>query len=80
MAMFKPTYGQIIDKVNKENGEQTLNSRYSVVIAASKRARQIVDGARILTDTYDKKPLTIAIDEIYEGDVKVYNNHKEAFK
>lgn len=78
MAMFKPTYGQIIDKVNEENGEQTLRSRYSVVIAAAKRARQLVSGAPALVDDNDKKPLTIAVNEIYDGMVRVYNNRKEA--
>lgn len=77
MAMFQPTYGQIMKKVNEENGEETLTSRYSVVIAASKRARQIVDGAKVLVKSNDEKPLTLAVDEIYDGDVKVYTKKHE---
>lgn len=77
MAMFQPTYGQIIDKVNTENGESTITSRYSVVIAAAKRARQIVDGAEVLVRNNDEKPLTLAVDEIYEGEVKVYKKPEE---
>lgn len=76
MAMFQPTYGQIIDKINEENGEETLTSRYSVVIAASKRARQIVDGAKVLVKSTDEKPLTLAVDELYDGDVRVYKKKK----
>lgn len=73
MALFEPTYGQIIEKINEENGETTVTSRYSVVIAASKRARQLVDGAKPLIDaSEDEKPLSIAVDEIYDGDVMIY--------
>lgn len=73
MALFEPTYGQIIEKINEENGETTVTSRYSVVIAASKRARQLVDGAKPLINVpEDEKPLSIAVDEIYDGDVMIH--------
>ncbi len=73
MALFEPTYGQIIEKINEENGETTVTSRYSVVIAASKRARQLVDGAKPLINApEDEKPLSIAVDEIYDGDVMIH--------
>lgn len=75
MAMFKPTYQEIIDKINEENGEVTVTSRYPIVLAAAKRARQLVDGARPLVANTDEKPLSIAVEELIEGDVLV--NHKE---
>lgn len=73
MAMFKPTYQQIIDKINEENKETTVTSRYPVVLAAAKRARQIVDGAPPLVDEkyMDEKPLSIAVEELFEGEVLV---------
>jgi DNA-directed RNA polymerase subunit omega len=44
-------------------------SRYSLVVATAKRARQIVDGAKILIDTRSTKPVTIAMEEIASGEV-----------
>lgn len=81
MAMLYPTYRDIIEAVNKtsEDGEPIIESRYSVVVAAAKRARQIVDGSPVTCDTHgDEKPLTSAIDELDEGTVRVLrNNHTD---
>ena len=42
-----------------------MQSRYSVVIASAKRARQIIDGdAPLVKAEEDRKPLSIAIEEI----------------
>lgn len=40
------------------------DSRYKLVMLASRRARQIVDGSEPLIETNSKKPVTIAIEEI----------------
>ena len=45
-------------------------NRYALVIATSKRARQIAQGAPILTDKKGESPETIAVWEIYEEKVK----------
>ena len=45
--MLHPSYTDLIDVVNSdiEPGEQpVVQSRYSIVIAASRRARQIIGG------------------------------------
>ena len=45
--MLHPSYTDLINVVNKdiEPGEQpVVQSRYSIVIAASKRARQLIAG------------------------------------
>jgi DNA-directed RNA polymerase subunit omega len=56
-----------------EEGEQpVVNSRYSIVMATSKRARQLIDGAPTpILDAEDKKPLSVAIEELDSGVVKV---------
>jgi DNA-directed RNA polymerase subunit omega len=56
-----------------EEGEQpVVNSRYSIVMATSKRARQLIDGAATpVANAEDKKPLSVAIDELNSGVVKV---------
>ena len=42
-------------------------SKYALVILAAKRARQIKDNARRLTDTRSANPLTVALEEIAAG-------------
>ena len=74
MAMLYPTYRDVIEAVNKtsEDGTPIIESRYSVVAAAAKRARQIVDGSPVTCDTHgDEKALTLAIDELDQGTVRV---------
>lgn len=47
-----------------------MESKYALVIVAAKRARQIKDGARRMTDTRSTNPLTVALEEISNGDIK----------
>ena len=56
-----------------EPGEQpVVQSRYSIVLATAKRARQIVNGSEPLVDDIaGKKPLSIAVEELYEGKIKI---------
>ena len=70
--MLHPSYTDLINVVNKdiEPGEQpVVQSRYSIVIAASKRARQLIAGDDAMVA--GKKPLSIAIDELYQQKVKI---------
>ena len=46
-------------------------NRYALVIATARRARQIANGAKPLTDKEDSSPVTIAANEIAEGKVKI---------
>lgn len=74
--MIHPSYTELIEAIN-ENSEDddttmSLNSRYSLVLATSKRARQLIAGAKPLVEgAAGKKPLSIAIDELYKGKVKI---------
>lgn len=73
--MLHPSYTDLMEVVNSdiEPGEQPIvQSRYSIVLAASKRARQIIDGDEPLVKTkLENKPLSIAIEELYESKVKI---------
>ena len=73
MAMLFPTYGDIIKAVNSTStdGRPVIESRYSVVVAAAKRARQIVDNGEETGYSADDKPLTTAINELSSGAVKI---------
>ncbi|MCR4401759.1 MAG: DNA-directed RNA polymerase subunit omega [Firmicutes bacterium] len=44
-------------------------SRYALVVATAKRARQIMSGAKKLVDSKADKPVTIAMEEILAGRV-----------
>ena len=73
--MIHPSYNELMKVVNNnaEYGEEpVVNSRYSIVIASAKRARQIIGGAEpIHPKAAGKKPLSIAVEELYTGNVKI---------
>lgn len=72
--MLRPSYSDLMKVVNSEiePGEQpVVNSRYSIVIATAKRAKQLINGAKPLVETESRKPLSIAIEELYQGKVKI---------
>ena len=62
-------------KVVNEGGEDEtpiVNSRYSIVIATAKRARQIIAGDDpLIDDSKGKKPLSIAVEEFDKGLVTI---------
>lgn len=46
--MLHPSYVELIDhvnNVNKEKGEPLINSRYTLVMAVARRARDLVNGS-----------------------------------
>jgi len=51
--------------------EDKIASRYSLVVVAAKRAKQIKEGSPVLIDTASTNPLTIALEEIAAGKVSV---------
>ena len=79
--MLHPSYTDLMKVVNKdvEEGEtKVVNSRYSIVMATAKRAREIIDGAEPLVRTKDgEKPLSIAIDELTQGKVTIIGEDEE---
>lgn len=58
--LVEPPVTEILKKVD---------DRYSLIIMTSKRARQIAAGAKKLTEAEDRSPVTLAVDEIFEGSV-----------
>ncbi len=72
--MIHPSYSDLMAVVNSEvePGEQpVVQSRYSIVMATSKRARQIIAGSEPLVPAEGKKALSVAVEELYEGKVKI---------
>lgn len=69
--MLKPSYTDLMTKLN-ERKQIPIYSRYSIVIAAAKRARQLVEGAEPYTQNYTaNKPVSIAVQELYEGYISI---------
>ena len=80
--MLHPSYTDLMKVVNQdvEEGEsKVVNSRYSIVMATSKRARQLIDGALPLVDTKPgDKPLSIAVDELNSGKITIIGEEEDA--
>lgn len=51
--------------------EDRVGSRYSLVVLAAKRAKQIKEGSPHLIDTLSTNPLTVALEEIAAGKVTI---------
>ena len=66
--MLRPTMSDLLKKTD---------SRYSLVIAVAKRARQLTDGAEPLTEASSDKNVSVAINEIDQGKVDIFNYNSE---
>jgi len=78
--MLHPSYSDLMKVVNSEvePGETpVVNSRYSIVMATAKRARQIIGGDEPLVKANGKKPLSIAVEELNQGMIKVIGEDEE---
>lgn len=54
-----------------------VNSRYSIVLATAKRARQLIDGSVPLVDGKYPKPLSVAIEELSTSAIKINSEEDE---
>lgn len=61
--MVKPTVKELL---------KHAENRFALVIATSRRARQIANGDKKLTDVDAESPVTLAANEINEGKVEIY--------
>ena len=76
--MLHPSYTELMEKINKEGetGEEpVINSRYSIVIATSKRAREII--GPLVNGMEGEKPLSIAVKELYDSKIKILPGDEE---
>ena len=60
--MVKPTVQELLTKAK---------NRYELVIATSKRARQISSGAQVKTKVKEESAVTLAANEIAEGKIDI---------
>ncbi|EOS78175.1 MAG: DNA-directed RNA polymerase subunit omega [Lachnospiraceae bacterium] len=79
--MLHPSYSDLMKVVNSEvePGEApVVNSRYSIVMATAKRARQIISGEEALVSAKGAKPLSVAVEELNQGKIKILSDEEEA--
>lgn len=70
--MLRPSYSDLLEVITQDSEDITIGSRYTIVIAAAKRARQLVDHAEPMVDKVKvDKPVSIAVHELYEGKLKI---------
>lgn len=79
--MIHPSYVDLMKVVNKgvEEGEEpVISSRYSVVMATAKRARQIIAGDEPMVKVKDnQKPLSIAVDEMNQDTLRILTDEEK---
>lgn len=79
--MIHPSYQELIQAINEGQESEDaplVTSRYSIVLATSKRARQLIGGAQPMVKARGKKALSIAVEEIYKGKVKILPEEEAA--
>ena len=79
--MLHPSYTDLMKTVNSEVEEgdaPVVNSRYSIVLATAKRARQLIAGEEAYVNSRGKKPLSIAVGEVGKGFVTIESEASEA--
>jgi DNA-directed RNA polymerase subunit omega len=68
--MIHPSLDTLVDKVD---------SKYTLVVLAAKRAREIMNGEESLVDSRSNKPVTVALEEVSQGKI-VYERTKSGIK
>jgi len=79
--MLHPSYSDLMKVVNSEvepGEEKIVNSRYSIVMATAKRARQLIAGHDAMVKTgLGDKPLSTAVEELNQGKIKILGDDEE---
>ena len=79
--MLHPSYTDLMKVVNSgvEIGEEpVVNSRYSIVLATAKRARQIIGGDQpVIENMSNQKPLSSAVEEVYNSKVAIVGEEED---
>ena len=78
--MIHPSYFELMSVVNKDvapGEEPVITSRYSIVLGTAKRARQLVAANRTTYRGVVEKPLSIAVDELKNGEIHILREAPE---
>jgi len=70
--VLTPSYSELMQKINTDMlVDSKITSRYTIVLAVAKRARQIIDGSDPLTYAPTDRAVSIAVKEMGEGKIKI---------
>ena len=70
--MLHPSYTEILEKIRENEDIPNVDSRYSIVIATSKRARELISGKTPMVDAKENdKALSIAVEELNENKIVI---------
>jgi len=70
--MLTPSYSELMDVIKQDGKvDSRVASRYTVVLAAAKRARQLTEGSEPLTYAPTDRAVSIAVKEMSEGKLRV---------
>lgn len=76
--MFEPSAQKLIDIANTNIADENekVKSKYTLIVATAKRARQLVkNNDKRVTD--GANPLTVAVKELESGNVKIIKENKD---
>ena len=84
--MIHPSYAEMVDAIRSSSDPEEKGidiSRFSIVQATAKRARQIVAGAEPLVEVDTRegklpKALSIAVNEFYQDKVHITNDQENS--
>ncbi|MBO4873231.1 MAG: DNA-directed RNA polymerase subunit omega [Lachnospiraceae bacterium] len=76
--MLHPSFSEMMAKINEDGKEPIVKSRYSIVMGTAKRARQMVDKGYMELEDHSRKPLSIAVEEMYNGEIRFLSPEEEA--
>ena len=77
--MIHPSYTELLDVLSgQEDLDNSMLSRYTIIIAAAKRARQIVDGSEpLISNIKVDKTVSIAVNELYDSKIKIFAHNPD---
>ena len=59
----------MMNQPSLEELREQVDSRYTLVVAVAKRARQLLDGAKAQVEVDSAKPVTVALHELAQGKI-----------
>ena len=70
--MLRPSYTELMNVMNSgSDTDNMITSRYTIVIAAARRARQIIDGNETMVYAGTDKAVSTAVKEMHQGKVRI---------
>jgi len=70
--MLRPSYSELIDVLNNEKiADSEITSRYTIVLAVAKRARQLIEGSSSIMNVPTDRAVSTAVKELSEARLRI---------